>query len=137
MNTELMQVQNVPTKADVEQATSHLIGQVEQGTINPLFALGVLTAYEKAFSDAKKAVVNICVTAMEKSGEKKAEIGGAAFLLKESGVRYDFTDDEEWRNINAEIEEKKALLKGRETVLRQLGYCTKFSLPTVSVTLGK
>ena len=137
MTTEIMKVANVPTKQEVADATEQIVSQVESGAINPLFALGVLTAYEKAVSDAKKSLLGICIAEAEKMSEKSIIVGGATFQLKESGVRYDFSTDREWNDINNELEEKKAMLKGRETVLRQLGYCSKFSTPTVAVTLAK
>lgn len=135
INQEALQI--VPTKTDVANAAQSLTAIVEEGYVNPLQALAAISAYEQVFATAKKAIQDFAINEAMKYPDKTINAYGAQFQLKETGVKYDYSQDQDWNDINANIEEMKALLKGRETTLRQLGLCSKSSTTTVSVTLAK
>ena len=127
----------VPTKSQIETAVDSIYFLVEEGKINPLQALATLSAFEKAFGDAKKSIMDFAITEAEKYPTKTIEMYGASFQLKESGVKYDYSHDDEWNQTNGQIKALTAQLKGRETVLKSIGKYEKYSTPTVSVILGK
>lgn len=127
----------VPTKSDIQNQVTALVGQVEDGNINPLRAYGLLAALEKMAGDAKKELTEAAITEAMKYPEKEIGVYGAKFQIKETGVKYDFSNDPEWRDYQEQIDLVKAQQKGRETTLKNLKLCAKSSTTTVQVTLGK
>lgn len=127
----------VPTKSDIQNQVTALVGQVEDGVINPLRAYGLLAALEKMAGDAKKELTEAAITEAMKYPEKEIGVYGAKFQIKEAGVKYDYTNDPEWRDYQEQIDIVRAQQKGRETVLQSLKLCAKSSTTTLQVTLNK
>lgn len=127
----------VPTKSDIQNQVTALVGQVEDGVINPLRAYGLLAALEKMAGDAKKELTEAAITEAMKYPEKEIGVYGAKFQIKETGVKYDFSNDPEWCDYQEQIDLVKAQQKGREATLKALKLCAKSSTTTVQVTLGK
>ena len=127
----------VPTKSEIQKQVTALVGQVEDGVINPLRAYGLLAALEKMAGDAKKELTEAAITEAMKYPEKEIGVYGAKFQIKESGVKYDFSNDPEWCDYQEQIDLVKAQQKGREATLKALKLCAKSSTTTVQVTLGK
>lgn len=127
----------VPTKSDIQNQVTALVGQVEDGNINPLRAYGLLAALEKMAGDAKKELTEAAIAEAMKYPEKEIGVYGAKFQIKETGVKYDFSNDPEWCDYQEQIDLVKAQQKGRETILKNLKLCAKSSTTTVQVTLGK
>ena len=131
------QLSVIPTKTQVANATDSIVAIVEEGMVDPLKALATVTAIEKTFADAKKRITEYAINEAMKYSEKTISLAGATFCLKETGVKYDYSEDKEWSDLNDNMQEIKALMAGRETTLRQLGLCGKSSTTTVAVTLPK
>lgn len=127
----------VPTKADVAKQTESIVSQVLEGEINPLRVYGIMTALEKVASDVKKQIMEQVLTEHEKYGEKIASAYGATFERAEVGVKYDYSEDEEWRMYQDNIEAIKIEQKARELILKKTGRCAKSSTTAVKVTLSK
>jgi hypothetical protein len=127
----------VPTKAEISAKVNELMDQVDEGWINPMRALGQLTAIEKLVSDCRKAIMEKAITEAEKYKEKTINAFGAEFQIKESGVKYDFSSDAEWKDYQDTIDLAKAQQKGRETVLKAMGMCSKSSTTILQVNLKK
>lgn len=127
----------VPTKTEIAEQTQRLVEKVLDGDINPLRAYGLLAALEKIAGEAKKAIVGQALDEAEKYPEKEIGVYGAKFQIKEAGVKYDYTNDPEWRDYQEQIDIVRAQQKGRETVLQSLKLCAKSSTTTLQVTLNK
>ena len=127
----------VPTKADVAKQTESIVTQVQDGEINPLRVLAVMSALEKVATDVKKKIMDQALTEHEKYGEKTTTVFGATFERCEVGVKYDYSDDEEWKMYQDNIEAIKIEQKARELILKQTGRCGKSSTTSVKVTLAK
>lgn len=127
----------VPTKADVAKQTESIVAQVQEGEINPLRVYGIMTALEKVASDVKKQIMEQALTEHDKYGAKTASVYGATFERAEVGVKYDYTEDEEWRMYQENIEAIKTEQKARELILKKTGRCSKSSTTSVKVTLAK
>lgn len=127
----------VPTKSDIQNQVNALVGQVEDGNINPLRAYGLLASLEKMAADAKKELTEAAIAEAMKYPEKEVGVYGAKFQIKEAGVKYDFSNDPEWCDYQEQIDLVKAQQKGRETTLKALKLCAKSSTTTLQVTLGK
>ena len=127
----------VPTKTEIAEQTQRLVEKVLDGDINPLRAYGLLVALEKIAGEAKKAIASQALDEAEKYSEKEIGVYGAKFQIKEAGVKYDYTNDPEWRDYQEQIDIVRAQQKGRETVLQSLKLCAKSSTTTLQVTLNK
>lgn len=127
----------VPTKSDIQNQVTALVGQVEDGVINPLRAYGLLAALEKMAGDAKKELTEAAITEAMEYPEKEIGVYGARFQIREVGVKYDFSNDPEWCDYQEQIDIVRAQQKGREATLKALKLCAKSSTTTVQVTLGK
>ena len=128
---------SVPTKSEVQEQTKKIVAQVEDGTIDPLRAYGLLTALEKTVSEARKAIANTALAEADKYGTRDINVFGANFTIKETGVRYDYSQDGEWQSYQDQLDEIRARQKGRETTLQQLKQCAKSSTTILQVTLTK
>ena len=127
----------VPTKADVAKQTESIVAQVQEGEINPLRVYGIMTALEKVAADVKKGIIENVLTEHERYGEKTTTVFGVTYERCEIGVKYDYTEDEEWRTLQDNIDAIKIEQKARELILKQTGRCAKSSTTSVKVTLAK
>lgn len=127
----------IPTKEEIAQQIEKLAMQVEDGEANPLQAFGLLTALEQVIVGAKKRILEPAINEAEKYGKGQFGAYNADFQVKESGVKYDFSEDGEWKDYQDTIDMVKAQQKGRETVLKAMGMCSKKSTTTLQVTLRK
>lgn len=127
----------VPTKTEVANQTANLVAQVQEGEINPLRAYAIMAALEKVAIDVKKQIMEQVLTEHERYGEKTTSVYGATFERCEVGVKYDYTEDEEWRTLQENIDAIKIKQKARELILKQTGRCGKSSTTSVKVTLAK
>lgn len=136
-NVVLSNDYQVPSKAEIALQVQGIVNKVSGGEIDPLRAYGLLTALEKVAGDARKQIAEQAINQAAKYPEKEIGAFGAKFQIKECGVKYDYSSDPQWRDLQAEIDTIRAEQKGRETVLQQLKMCARSSTTTLQVTLGK
>lgn len=127
----------VPTKTEVANQTANLVAQVQEGEISPMRAYAIMAALEKVASDVKKQIMEQVLTEHERYGEKTTKVYGATFERCEVGVKYDYSEDEEWRIFQENIEAIRIEQKARELILKETGRCGKSSTTSVKVTLAK
>ena len=124
---------SVPTKQEIADKVIEITSGVNDGNIDPLRAYGLLSALEKMAVEAKKKIAVAAMAEREKY-PKNEKIFGVDFTIAECGVKYDYSEDEEWcmfqENMNAIRTEQKA----RELILRETGRCSKTSNTTLKVT---
>lgn len=127
----------VPSKSEIAQQVENIVNKVVEGDINAIRAYGLLTALEKLAGDARKQIAEQAIAEAEKYPEKEIGVYGAKFQIKETGVKYDYTQDGEWQSYQDQLTEIRARQKGREVTLQALKQCAKSSTTTLQVTLGK
>lgn len=127
----------IPTKMEVANQASKLIEQVKEGEVSAMMVYAIMTALEKVASDVKKGIMENVLTEHERYGEKITTVHGATYERCEVGVKYDYSEDEEWRMYQENIEAIKIQQKARELILKQTGRCGKSSTTAVKVTLAK
>ena len=127
----------VPTKTEVANQTSKLIEQVTEGEVSAMRVYAMMTALEKVAADVKKGIIENVLTEHERYGEKTTTVFGVTYERCEVGVKYDYTEDEEWRTLQDNIDAIKIEQKARELILKQTGRCGKSSTTSVKVTLAK
>ena len=127
----------VPTKTEVANQASKLIEQVKEGEVEAMRVYAMLTALEKVAADVKKGIIDNVLTEHERYGEKTTTVYGVTYERCEVGVKYDYTEDEEWRMMQENIDAIKVEQKARELILKKTGRCAKSSTTSVKVTLAK
>jgi hypothetical protein len=127
----------IPTKSEIAKQANKLIDQVKEGEIEAMRVYAMLTALEKVAADVKKGIIENVLTEHERYGEKTTTVFGVTYERCEVGVKYDYTEDEEWRTLQDNIDAIKIEQKARELILKQTGRCAKSSTTSVKVTLAK
>lgn len=143
MNNELILTQDViyiPTKSEIALAAEKLVSQVTEGEMSPLLAYGQLAALEQTIKEAKERIAESALAEAERYEGGGRQVFGAyncEFQVKEAGVKYDYSENEHWRNLKEQVDLANAELKGHETILRKMGMCAKSSKTIVQVNLKK
>jgi hypothetical protein len=112
------------TKEQVKDYHKLIRQSVLDGEVNSLDFAAQITALEQLFKALKQdPLIKDCVLEeAEKHGSKSFEKGNAKFQVKETGVRFDFTncDDLEWFELDDKEKEIKAKKKNREAFLKAI-----------------
>lgn len=127
----------IPTKTEVANQANKLIEQVKEGEVEAMRVYAMMTALEKVAADVKKGILENVLTEHDRYGEKTTTVYGATYERCEVGVKYDYTEDEEWRMMQENIDAIKVEQKARELILKKTGRCAKSSTTSVKVTLAK
>lgn len=127
----------IPTKTEVANQASKLIDQVKEGEVEAMRVYAMMTALEKVAADVKKGIIENVLTEHDRYGEKIASVYGATFERAEVGVKYDYSEDEEWLMLEENIKAIRTEQKARELILKETGRCGKSSTTSVKVTLAK
>lgn len=135
MIAELLDGSFIFSKENCEKLCAKLVQPVLDGDVNPLAVLGLITSYDKALKTARELIMEEALKEADKYESKSFRFMGADFQVKETGVKYDFSGDKDWRDFNMILEEVKAEMKGREEILKRLKLAPKTSTTTVVVTL--
>lgn len=124
------------TKSAAAKMAEGIVSAVENGEVEPLQVLAGLTYLDNVVKDALARVREAALQEAEKYG-KQFKAYGVDFAVREIGVKYDYSDNKAWRDLQDNIDLLKAQQKGLETELRMLNQCAKSSTTNVAVTLPK
>lgn len=103
----------------ISSYTQDIISRVRNGYTDPLKALTALNAIKTICDNARKEIMEDAIEEFDKYGEKEVGVmGGAVLSKKETGVRYDFSNNEKWNEIKAREDEVARERKGLEAKLR-------------------
>lgn len=132
-----LKVPQALTKSAAIEAGRNLIATVEDGWADPLQVLAGLTYMETALKEAKDKIKEFALKEAEKYEGKEFNAHGANFQVKELGVKYDFSQNQSWLDLEDNINILKAQQKGLETELKALKACSKSSTTGVVCILPK
>lgn len=130
----------VPTKAYIKDAATKLVERVEDGYMNPLLAFGQLYALGEIVEQAKDKIKELAKQEAEKyegGGKPGFDAFGCGFQIAETGVKYDYSENECWQKLNEAVKVATAELKGQEALQKELGQYSRSSTTTIKVTLKK
>lgn len=144
MNTDLMTMTTAQagvldlSKTRSAELTEQVVQCVEDGEIRPLDALAKLSWLSQTIDGAIKKIRPLATDEAERDYAQK-EFGayGVRFQVKEAGVRYDYSDSDEWLQLQAKIDDLELERKQLEERLRHKGQAFRTSTTTVSVMLKK
>lgn len=123
----------VPTKADITAKVNEIVNEVREGNASALRTYGQLNAIKKACEDAMKEVLESAINEREQYG-KDNRIFGVSIDIVEGGVKYDYSADKEWSDLQEQIDALKLEQKGRETILKGAGRYSKSSKTALKIT---
>lgn len=111
------------TKAERKEIVENYISGLLDGHLDPIhihLQVKHMEAFIKAITTDERYKDKVLSEA-EKYG-KSFEQFNAAFQVKETGVKYDFTkcEDSEWEQLNSELEALKERIKEREAFLKTI-----------------
>lgn len=132
-----LRVPQALTKSAAIEAGRNLIATVEDGWTDPLQVLAGLTYMETALKEAKDKIKEFALKEAEKYEGKDFSAHGVNFQVKELGVKYDFSQNKSWADLEDNINILKAQQKGLETELKALKACAKSSTTGVVCILPK
>lgn len=122
----------VPTKAEISAKVSEIVSNVQEGNASALRTYGQLNAIKKACEDAMKDILESAINEREKWG-KESRIFGVNIDIVEGGVKYDYSADKEWSDLQEQIKALQLEQKGRETILKGAGLYSKSSKTTLKI----
>lgn len=125
------------TKKTAELQAILLTEQVSEGYVNPLDALAKLTWLSTVADQALKQVRELALNEADKYPQKTFADYGAEFTVKETAVKYDYSDFKEWRELNSQLDGIKLEQKQLEERLRHTCTVPKKATTTICVTLKK
>jgi hypothetical protein len=145
------------SKSLAQQYAAQIIGQVEEGGRETLNALAQLEFFSQVIDAAKSKIREIATDELDLYGpESKTGVTkyGVTFKLKETGVRYNYTQTPKFNEIKAKedaiaeqrksLEEQLKILKSAATMIDQetgemidLFPATKSSKTTCEISLSK
>ena len=125
------------TNTEIANQATSLIDKVLNNEVSAIQTLAAITSLEKLTAAVKKGIAEKVLDEHDKYGEKKISAYGASFERCEVGVKYDYSEDKEWRMLQENIEAIRVEQKARELILKETGRCGKSSTTSVKVTLAK
>lgn len=125
------------TKQNALQLAEKIINQVQEGNINPLDAMVKLTYLSTAIDGALKVIRPLAVDEADKYPTKTFTDYGAEFQVKETGIKYDYSVSEEWKQVKEQADGINFELKQIEERIRKFENPPKTSTTSLSVILGK
>ena len=110
-------------KAEIATFVKDAKERILSGNENPLKIASQLKAFEEVVKELRddKEIKEATLKEAEKEG-KTFKMFGAEFQIKETGVKYDYSvcDDQEWNDLNAQLESISEKKKARETFLKTI-----------------
>ena len=143
MNTEILQVANEPlaglelTKTNANDLAQRITDTVADGNAYALEMLAKLSFLQEVVKKAIDGIRPLAVTEAEAYGTPTFTVGGVTMQAKETGVKYDYSDSEEWRELKRINDIATLDLKQCEERLKHDGAYVKTATPSVSVTLPR
>lgn len=143
MNTDILILTDTPiatvdlSKTNARTAAEQVINRVADGEQYALETLAKLTFLSEIIDTAMKSIRPMAVDEAEQYGKQPISVGGVGFQVKEAVIKYDYSHDDEWKELKKQADAAALMLKQCEERLRLAGECAKSSTTTVSVILPK
>jgi len=120
-NTELQRLQQgelLPTKDNITALATEIIRQCQEGEADTLQMIVKVTAIHKTTEAVLEGLKEEALRELAKHGKDGAMILSAGIKQMEAGVKYDYSQDAEWRALKETVDAANADLKDRETFLK-------------------
>ena len=125
----------VLNKTNATAIANKCVQMVEDGEQYATETLAKLAFLAECIEQAIKRIRPMAIE--ELHGDKAATVGGVTLQVKEAGVKYDYSQDDEWQELSRRCKDAELLRKQCEERLRQAGECFRTASETVAVVLPK
>ena len=142
------------TKTEISNVAEQIAAGVEAGVEEPLDLIIKIDFLKKALEEAKKKILDDCLQELDLHPKEGTKIAGVQIQQVESGVKYDYSNCEAWKErdqlvkdsteFKKELESKLKGLKKPESILdEETGEVTRLVPPartsttTVKITFKK
>lgn len=124
----------VPTsKQAISAMAADIIKKVDDGEDNPLDVFVKIKALEEALKIVKTQIEERAVNEAEKYGKGVFNHLGTSITIRETGVKYDFTNVSSWNAIQDKIDE----LKEQQKVIETMAKAATIDHPYVDANTGE
>lgn len=120
----------MPVKANIDILANELTDGVASGFVNPLEFLVKIEFLNKVLEQAKKQVKELALQNLT----QPQELFGAKVEVAEAGVKYDYSQNEQWRDIRVKMQPLEEELK---VVEEQIKMATKIGKSIVDESTGE
>lgn len=118
---ELITLSNLkPTKSDVKRAADMILREVESGRENPIDVALRLKVLEEVLKETRDKIAKYTCDELDKYPKGSVNIYDAKIEKMETAVRYDYSTDSVWAELNDRYKEVEALKKEREDMLKKI-----------------
>ena len=110
------------TKETIKEHSINLLKDLDNGYITPLQLATQLKYFEDVITNVKEELRQRVVAEQSKYGKERMTFKGAAFDIKEAGIKYDYShcDDPIWNDLKKLLDALNDKMKGREAFLKTL-----------------
>ena len=139
MENNLINLQQNPTKENINQLVESIRQQVDEGNMNPLSAAVSMAALETLVKELRAVISVYVMDEVAKYPKSKADHLGASVTLVDT-IRHDFSHIEAWSDLEAVIvaaRENQKKIEEEEKKWRRGELPVKSSSSTFKVQLAK
>lgn len=108
------------TKTEIANVANQIAAGVEAGIDEPLELIVKIEFLKKALDEAKKKILPSCLDELDLHDKGGTKIAGVKVEQVESGVKYDYSNCELWKQGDAIVQEATQARKEIETRLKTL-----------------
>jgi hypothetical protein len=110
------------TKETIKEQSFALLKDLDEGHISPLQLASQLKFVEDIITNVKEELRQRVCAEQSKYGKERMTYKGAAFDIKEAGVKYDYShcDDTIWNDLKQQSDALNDQMKEREAFLKTL-----------------
>jgi hypothetical protein len=110
------------TKETIKEQSFALLKDLDEGHISPLQLASQLKFVEDIITNVKEELRQRVCAEQSKYGKERMTYKGAAFDIKEAGVKYDYShcDDTIWNDLKQQLDDINDKMKEREAFLKTL-----------------
>jgi len=110
------------TKETIKEQSLGLLADLDNGHITPLQLASQLKFVEDIITNVKEELRQRVVSEQSKYGKERMTYKGAAFDIKEAGIKYDYShcNDTIWDDLKQQLDDLNVKIKEREAFLKTL-----------------
>lgn len=118
---ELITLANLkPTKTDVKRAADMILEEVNAGRENPIDVALRLKVLEEILKETRDRIAKLTCDELDKYPKSALSIYDAKIEKMETGVKYDYSGDPVWVDLNSRWKEVETMKKEREDILKKI-----------------
>lgn len=116
----ISRLEYIPTRRHLESVVNKTVSSIlDDGEVMPMKAWGMLTALEKFCADVKARIKDAACDEALDYGPGEFESGGCHYELRRGGVKYDYTTNPDWNELQSQMDMLRGKQKALETRIKK------------------